>query len=168
MRDIALSIVIFGLLPAIFWRPHIGALLWVWMSMMNPHKLSFGFAYNFPFAAIIAATTLIAMPLSKQKISFPRNPIVVLLFMFVAWMSVTSLFAMGSSEVIYNKWVFVLKIHLMLLVTLMLIRGREQIDQLVWVMVLSIGYFGVKGGVWTVLTGGGDRVFGPPTTMIEG
>lgn len=38
---------------------------------------------------------------------------------------------------------------------------------LIWVIVLSLGYFGVKGGIFTITTGGGFRVWGPPGTFIE-
>jgi len=168
MRDIALTVVVFGLLPFVFYRPHIGALMWAWISLMNPHRLTYGFAFNFPFAQAIAVTTLIALPLSKHRKPFPWGPIPALLILFIGWMSVTSLFAMGDADSILTAWVRVMKIHLMLLVTLMLIRGREQIEQLIWVLVLSIGFYGVKGGAWTVLTGGGERVWGPAGGVIEG
>ena len=52
MRDIALTTVIFGLLPFVFARPWFGILLWTWVGLMNPHKLTFGFAYNLPFAEV--------------------------------------------------------------------------------------------------------------------
>jgi putative inorganic carbon (hco3(-)) transporter len=168
MRDLLVTAIIFGMLPAIFWRPHIGALMWAWVGMMNPHRLTYGFAYDFSFAQSIAITTLIALPFSKHRKPFPWNPISVLMIVFVVWMSVTSLFALANPEKIFNMWSHVAKIHLMLLVTLMLIRGREHIDQLVWVMVVSFGYFGLKGGVFTVLTGGENRVWGAQGSIIEG
>ena len=39
MRDIAVTAVVFGLLPFILWRPHIGILVWTWLGLMNPHRL---------------------------------------------------------------------------------------------------------------------------------
>ena len=33
---------------------------------------------------------------------------------------------------------------------------------MLWVLVISVGWFGVKGGVFTILTGGVHRVYGPP------
>jgi probable O-glycosylation ligase (exosortase A-associated) len=39
---------------------------------------------------------------------------------------------------------------------------------LVWVMALSLGFYGVKGGVFTVLHGGVYRVQGPMNTFIGG
>ena len=169
MRDIALSIFIFGLLPVVLMRPYVGALLWAWIGIMAPHRFAFGFAQTFPFAAIVACTTLFATVMSKeQRKPFPWGPIPVLIILMVAWMSFTSLFAMAPAEEVYDAWIRVVKIHLMLLVTLMLIRGRAHIEQLVWVLVISLGFFGLKGGVWTVLTGGGERVYGPRGGVIEG
>ena len=40
MRDIVLTLVIFGTLPFILWRPHIGVLVWTWIGFMNPHRLT--------------------------------------------------------------------------------------------------------------------------------
>jgi probable O-glycosylation ligase (exosortase A-associated) len=33
---------------------------------------------------------------------------------------------------------------------------------------LSVAFYGIKGGVWTVMTGGGGRVWGPPGGLIQG
>lgn len=166
MRDVILTAVIFGLLPLIFSRPYVGAYMWAWVSMMIPHRLTFGFAYFFPFAQIIAIVTLLATAFSRQRQPIPWHPITVLLVLFVFWMSVTSLFALAPSSEVFDTWIRVVKIHVMLIVTMMLVRGRQQIDWLIWVMVLSIGYYGAKGGVWVILTGGGERVYGPPGGVI--
>jgi putative inorganic carbon (HCO3(-)) transporter len=168
MRDVMVLLIAFGSLPLILWRPHIGALMWVWISMMNPHRLTFGWAYTFPFAMVIAITTLLAMPLSRYRRPFPVTTITVLMVAFVLWMCFTSLFALQPRNVVLDVLVQVLKTQLMLFVTLMLIRGRRQIDQLIWAIVISVGYFGVKGGIWTLFSGGVNLVWGPPGSWIEG
>ena len=58
MRDILITAVVFGILLKVFTHPHYGILLWAWLSYMNPHMLSWGFAYGFPFAFITAVVTL--------------------------------------------------------------------------------------------------------------
>jgi probable O-glycosylation ligase (exosortase A-associated) len=168
VRDIAVFAIVFLSLPIILYRPYVGALMWVWISMMNPHRLTYGMAYDFPFAMIIALTTLLAWLISPQRKPFPLTPISGLMLAFVAWMSVTSLFALQPYSVVFDIWVQVAKTQLMLFITMMLIRGRMQIDRLVWAIVISVGYFGVKGGIWTVLSGGSNRVWGPPGSWIEG
>ncbi|HEU4855481.1 MAG TPA: DUF5935 domain-containing protein, partial [Nitrosospira sp.] len=44
MRDILVTLIVFGALPFVFKRPYIGVLLWVWISVMNPHTQGWGFA----------------------------------------------------------------------------------------------------------------------------
>jgi len=168
MRDILLTIVVLGLLPFILRNPRLGTYVWAWLSMMNPHRAAFGFARSLPFSHLVALSTLVAFLFSRERRPFPLNNITKVYLLFICWMSVTSLFAMNTPELVFERWVFVLKIHLMLLVTMMLIRGREQIERLVWVVTLSIGFYGVKGGVWTVLGGGSGRVWGPTGSMIDG
>jgi putative inorganic carbon (hco3(-)) transporter len=83
------------------------------------------------------------------------------------WMNITTVFALYPEES-YEQWVKVIKIMLMTFVTLMLIKTREHIHLLVCVIVLSLGYYGVKGGIFTVVTGGEDKVWGPEGTFIGG
>lgn len=167
MRDLLITAVVIGLIPFILRSPRLGAYVWAWLSMMNPHRLAYGFARSFPFAYIIALSTLVAFLFSKkERKPFPVNNITVVYLLFIFWMSFTCFFALNMPEIVLDRWVFVLKIHLMLFVTLMLIRGREQIEWLVWVVTASIGFYGVKGGIWTILGGGGGRVWGPEGSMI--
>jgi probable O-glycosylation ligase (exosortase A-associated) len=168
MRSLLVFAIVFASLPLIVYRPYFGALMWVWVSMMNPHRLTFGAAYAFPFAMVVAITTLVATLASSQRKPFPLTPVSLLMVAFVAWMSVTTMFALQPLDAIADVWVQVLKTQLMLFVTMMLIRGRRQIDLLIWAIVISVGYFGVKGGVWTLVTGGANRVWGPPGSWIEG
>ena len=47
------------------------------------------------------------------------------------------------------------------------IQSRKHIELFIWVAVLSIGFYGVKGGLFTLLTGGQHRVWGPPGGFIQ-
>ena len=161
MRDILLTLIIAGLVPFIIRRPELGAYAWAWISMMNPHKLTYGFAQSLPFAQFIAILTMVAFVFSSRKRPLPINGGTILLFCLILWMTTTSFFAINDSQLVWERWIFVIKIHVMLLVTMMLLRGRRQIERLIWVIVFSIGFYGVKGGIWTLATGGGMRVWGP-------
>lgn len=168
MRDIVITLLVAGLLPMILRQPAMGALGWAWISIMNPHKLAYGFAYSLPFAQMIAATTLLSFIFSKQKKPLPMQGGVLLLLGLIVWMTVTSFYAINDSAIVWDRWVFVMKIHVMLLVTLMILRGREQINRLIWVLVVSLGFYGFKGGLFTLATGGGGRVWGPRGGMLGG
>lgn len=168
MRDILITVVVLGLLPFILRSPRFGAYAWAWLSLMNPHRGAFGFARSIPFAQLVALSTLVSFLFSRDRRPFPINSITVTQVLLLVWMSITCLFALNSTEIVLDRWIFVFKIQLMLFVTLMLIRGREQIERLIWVVTLSIGFYGVKGGIWTLMGGGSGRVWGPAGSMIEG
>lgn len=162
MRDILITLIILGLLPFILRSPRLGTYVWVWLSMMIPHRAAFGFARTMPFGQMVAITTLVSFLLSRERRPFPFSSTTVVYIVLVLWMSFTSFFAINTADVVFDRWLFVFKIHVMLFITMMLIRGRQQIEWLVWLVVLSIGIYGIKGGIWTLLTGGGGRVWGPP------
>jgi probable O-glycosylation ligase (exosortase A-associated) len=161
MRDIAISLVIFGSLPFILFRPWIGVLVFAWLSLMTPHKFAFGFAYDFPFAAIVAVVTLIGLVFTKDEVRFEPNAVVCLLVLLPAWTCVTYLFALEQAAGT-DRLIEVLKVFLFVLVSAMVLRTRKHVDRMIWVIVISVGFFGAKGGAFTLLTGGGHRVYGPP------
>ena len=51
---------------------------------------------------------------------------------------------------------------------LMLIDTKQKLDWLIWVIVLSLGFYGVKGGIFTISHGGVHRVQGPADSFIGG
>jgi putative inorganic carbon (HCO3(-)) transporter len=167
VRDIAMFSVVFGALPFMLFHPWIGAMAWTWLSLMNPHRLTWGPAYNFPFAALTAAATLVGLVLTRDRRRLPLTAPVILLMVFTAWMCVTSLFAIYPDK-IGDMFSRVMKIQLMVLVTLALLHTKRQVVIFLWIIVASIGFYGVKGGIFTLLGGGTFIVWGPAGSFIEG
>ena len=160
MRDILVTIIVFALLPRIFKKPYIGVMMWVWISVMNPHTQGWGFATTFPFAAIIGGVTIISLLLTRDPKNLPLTAVTWTLIAFVLWMNVTTATALMPEES-FVQWNKVMKIMLMTFVTLMLVKTKEQVHLLILVIVGSLGYYGVKGGIFTIVTGGTDMVWGP-------
>lgn len=167
MRDLILLLIMAGLLPFILVRPTTGVLVWSWLGYMNPHRLTWGFAYDFPFVMVAAIATLVAMPFSSQPKRMPWSPLTVVWLMWVAWMCITTLVALNPVDA-GPEWERAMKIQLMVLATLLLMGEREHIHRLVWVIALSIGFFGIKGGLFTILHGGNYLVWGPAGSHIMG
>lgn len=166
MRDIVLTALVFGALPFILVRPHLGVLMYIWLSVMNPHRLTWGFAYDLNFASIVAAATLLAVPFAKDVKWPPADPLIVALIAFLVWTGVTTLFALYPGES-YARWETLMKTGLMALLIPALFHTRENLRLLVWVIVMSIAYYSVKGGVFTLVTGGAGKVWGPEGSYIE-
>ncbi|MCK9259471.1 MAG: putative O-glycosylation ligase, exosortase A system-associated [Azoarcus sp.] len=167
MRDLAVTLLFTAGALLALRRPYYGALLWVWIGLMNPHRLGWGFAYTLPFGIAAAAVTVLGMMMVPKDVRWPRGAPVAVLLCFVVWMAATSLNAFHV-ELSLDKYVEVLKVLGMTLVVASLVRTREEILGLLWVIVCSIGFFGVKGGVFTLLTGGSSRVWGPPSSLVNG
>lgn len=160
MRDILIvGIVLAGSIYALR-HPWVGVMLWTWISLMNPHSLTYGFAQSFPVAAIVAVSTLIGLITTKERQSpFDQTPAIWLL-LFLTWICIAYPFSYnvsGSTEMLIK----VLKIDIMIFVTLAILSTRLHIEIFIWVIVGSLAFYGVKGGAFTIITGGNFRVWGP-------
>jgi probable O-glycosylation ligase (exosortase A-associated) len=165
MRDILVFLAIFLPLPVVLARPFLGILLWHWFSLMNPHRFAWGFAYTFPFAVAIGATTLAAWLFSREPKHVPWRAPMILLVLLWAWTCLTTLTAM-SPDLAFEKWEQTSKILLMTVVTAAMLTTANRLRMLVWLTVVSLGFYGVKGGLFALATGGQHRVFGPPDTFM--
>lgn len=166
MRDILITAIVLGALPFAFRHPYIGAYLWTWLSVMNPHRLAWGFAYSAPFAAMAAGATLVGLFFTKDPVRLPRSAPVYVLLAFIAWMLLSTALAIfpGDSLVGLQR---VFKIMLMTLVAMAVLHDKKHIQIFVWINTLSLAFYGIKGGLYTIRTAGGGMVWGPGG-FIEG
>lgn len=166
MRDLVLLVIIGWCFVHTFRRPWIGIMCWTWISIMNPHQLSWSLRGQ-PFAAAIGGATLIGLFITSDRRDYSLNRESITLMLLMAWFTITLPFSMiwDDSFELYKR---VMKIDLMVLVTMVLLHSKRHLMIFVWVNVLSIGFYGVKGGIFTVLTGGSYKVWGPENTYVEG
>lgn len=166
MRDLLLgSIILAGVLYGMR-APWVAILGWTWISMMNPHGYSYHL-YDAPVAMAFALSAFIGMLASGDKKTFVVTRETVVLMLFMTWMCITlpaSLYFDSSFEL----WKRVMKIDLMLLVTMAVLHKRKHLLAFAWVVAGSLAFYGVKGGIFTLATGGGYRVNGPVGGYIEG
>lgn len=167
MRDLAVLLFFSGAALYALRNPYVAALLWTWIGLMNPHRLGWGFAQTLPFALAAALVLLFSILINPKKVQWNFAPPTPLLLLFVAWMGVTTLFAFFVDESL-SRYIFALKVLLMILPIAAVIRTKEQILGFIVVVTGSIAFFGIKGGVFTILSGGTFRVWGPPSSVIEG
>jgi putative inorganic carbon (HCO3(-)) transporter len=166
MRDLVLAPIILWLCLAALRRPWVGIMGWTWLSLMNPHAYAWHLN-TFPVAAAVAGSTLLGLVFTKDRRDFSITKETGVLIAFMCWICITLLFSFnfdGSVEM----WKRVMKIDFMILVSLVLLHSKKHLITFVWIIVASIGYYGVKGGIFTLATGGAHRVWGPTNTFIEG
>lgn len=166
MRDLLITLIVFGSIPFILRRPYIGILMWSWLSYMNPHRLAYGFAYDMPFAQVIAITIFMAFIFNKDRQSIPFSGTVVVWVLFLIWASLTTYFAIYP-DFAAEQYIRIIKIQIFTFLTMALITNQDRINKLIWVIALSIGFYSIKGGIFTIMTGGSFRVWGPAGSFIE-
>lgn len=166
MRDLALLAIIVWCCVQALRRPWIGVLCWTWISLMNPHQLTYRLS-ALPVAAAVGAATLIGLFVTRDRRDFELRREGVMLLVFMTWMCITLPSSFAFDEA-FELWKRVMKIDMMIIVAIVLLHTRRHIEALVWVLVISIGFFGVKGGLFTAATGGNYRVWGPDYSYIQG
>jgi putative inorganic carbon (HCO3(-)) transporter len=166
LRDMLLAVLILWCVVRALKNPWVGILGWTLLSIMNPHRYTWNLD-NMPVAAAVGGATLIGLFLSRDRTTLPITRETVVLIMLMGWFCIT-LPASFYFEASIEQWKKVMKIDLMILVAMMVLHTRKHIMALAWVLTFSIGFYGTKGGIFTLMTGGGDRVWGPAGTYIEG
>lgn len=166
MRDLVILALLAGFTLWGLKRPIVGVLSWTAVSLASPH-VQFGYAAaGWPVATAFAAVVLLGLVTSKQRHNPLEGLAPKLLLAFWVWTCITLPFSMFFDPS-FDLWVRSVKIWGLLFVSMALINTRRQLNAFIWVNVVSIGYYGVKGGLFTVATGGNHRVWGPGG-FIEG
>lgn len=167
MRDFAVAGILAAILPFALRHAFIGVLLWAWVGIMNPHKLAYGFMHNAPVAMVIALVTFLSLLTTRDRIKFDWTAPMIVLAVLVCWMGLTTMFAFFPADSM-SDLIRVLKIQIMTFIAVAVLYKKLHIRLFVWINVLSLGFYGFKGGLYTIVTGGGGRVWGPPGGFIEG
>lgn len=165
MRDVLLTAVVIGAIPFILRSPAIGIMSWMWLGLMNPQRLVWGFAYTLPFSMIVAAATMVGVFVTKEPRQWKGGAAAWVLLALVVWMVVTTPFALVPDRAV-PMLERVLKIQFATFLALLVLHRKEHVLAGVWVIVLSIGFYAVKGGLFTLATLGNYRVWGPPESFI--
>ena len=165
MRDLVLFLGMLYYVPVSLIAPATGLLLWEWCSMMSPQQLVYGFAYGLRFNAVIAATTLFGWLISRERKRFTPDALPWLMLAFFAWATFNMLFA-PYPDFSWPLWDRAIRAFVPVFVTYALLTRKVRIHGMIWTIVISLGFYGVKGGLFTIVTLGGGHVLGPPSSQI--
>ena len=167
MSSYALTAFVFALVPVCILRPWLGILAWYWIGLMNPHRLSWGWSHDMPFAMIIGTATLLGALFAKDRRPIPWSRELVLIAVLLLYFTFTTFFAWAPVDA-WPELEKVAKIIAMTFLATMFIYGRTRIHALLLVVALSVGFYGFKGGIWSILRGGAEQVLGPEQSFMDG
>ena len=166
MRDVIVSLIVIGSLPACFRRPLVGLLMFSLLAYMRLQDLAWGFAryqrWSF-YVAIVAFAGYIASRNRKPVILELRTVLMILLAVMTG---VGLFFANGRGEVEIPPYIEFVKIIAIALFTTAVVQTREHLRMLLWVIAMSFGFYGVKNGLGMILSGGRLTILQGPGGML--
>jgi putative inorganic carbon (hco3(-)) transporter len=168
MRDYVIVGVILACLPVGLVAPYYGMLVYTWLSYMYPYTYAWGFAQTFPMARLTALSA-IAGTILTRKVDFAplRQRELVLMLLLGSVYTLSSAFAFYPQQA-WNQWQEVAKLFVMGVLTAILLTDHQRIRYFLLLVALSLGFYGLKGGIFAILTRGQNLVWGPDNSILAG
>ncbi len=165
MRDALLLAVVAGGLLATLRYPFVGMILWAWFSLLTPHQMAYG-AFGVPLNLVIAATTMLSIILNGEARRFRLDAVTLWFLGFALWLFVSQATSLDpeNSAIYFDRFI---KTLVFAILCIQMANTKLRIHALIWVFVLSIGFFAAKGAAFTLMTLGQYRVQGVPLTILE-
>ena len=165
MRDLLFVAIVLTCALLAVGKPFFGLLSYVAGSLLNLQSMTWGWAQTFPFAQCLAIGTLLGLVFSAKTKRFPKQRELFLLLMLWGFFAITTITAL-EPDLALERLLYTSKILLMVFVSMILIDSPDKLMQLMRVIALSLGFFGLKGGIFALASGGNFMVWGPERSFL--
>lgn len=165
MRDFVVFAVVMGCLPTAFRRPFIGLLLFSWLAYMRPQDLCWSFARGMRFSFYVGLVMVAGWFVNESQVrkfwrlDIRTGLIVALVIVTTVSLSIAQR-SFGDTYVARYFFEFI-KIVVVALFTTGQVDTKRRLRVLLWTICGCLAFYGVKGGVIGVLTGGSPILRGP-------
>ena len=163
MRDLIFAAFFTAYLPLILRYPHIGAMVWAWLSFCSPDEYLYGFMTTLPLSKIVAVVTVAALLLRREG----RRPYIdgmmltMLGFVLVGLVSASAAITpLPLNWEIFSK---ISKIIVLCFVLTSVLTTRRRLQALIVAMTLGLAFNGADEGLKVLVSGGGHHVIGVAT-----
>ncbi|HTF87527.1 MAG TPA: putative O-glycosylation ligase, exosortase A system-associated [Planctomycetota bacterium] len=166
MRDVIFAIIMLSLVPICYRRPFIGLLTFSWLAYMRTQDLCWGFAREQRWSFLIAIVTMLGYSALRPELWFRRNFRCYLMMTLVVLVTIGILIANMWTATQVDRWVEFTKIIAVALFTTAVVQTAAQLRVILWVIALSLGFYGVKDGLVGVLSGMRAEILVGPGGML--
>ena len=167
MRDIVLIIAVCVCAVRAIGNPVFGMLAFLCVAFLNPQSFTWGIGATFPVAMLTAGGTLIGYAIWTESKRIPFRRESALMLAFWVMFGISTIFALYPDRA-FIRLVEISKVLLMVFLSTAILNTQSRLHQLMRVIGLSLGVFALKGGLFVIMSGGGQRVFGPDHTFLAG
>lgn len=167
MRDLFVTLIVLGALPLSFRRPLIGMLFFSVLAYMRLQDLAWGFARFQRWSFYVAIVTVAGYLVARER----HPPVMVIrtwmMVALAALVGVGLMFARGEAPVDPAKYVEYVKIVFIAIFTTCVLRTREHLRMMIWVIAMCFAFYGVKNGVGGIVKMGNVFIQRGPGGMLE-
>ncbi len=164
MRDIYFIIVFLFLVYFAVKRPFLALGLCVWSALFFPNAWLYGFAsvirYNFAFFALAAVSLVFYKSSEKNRNSL--GVVAICVVVFFLWTVLTSLFNNAYPPIVYDILSRFSKVILVSVLLMFVLKKLLHIEFILYMVVLSVGFYSFIEGLKYVASGGGHGISGLP------
>jgi probable O-glycosylation ligase (exosortase A-associated) len=165
MREIVLLAAVAMASMVALRRPSFGFLTFAFLGFVAPQSYTWGFARTFPFSQIVAASTIVGLFTSSERKTLAMHRETLLLILLWAFFGVSTLSALYEAEAL-EQFLLVSKVLLMTVVATLVINTEEKLNSLIRIVGYSLGFYGLKGGLFAIVSGGTLIVWGPEGSFL--
>ena len=167
MRDILVTLIIVGLMPACYRRPFVGLCVFSWLAYMRIQDLTWGFAKEFRWSYYVAILMFAGFMASRERRRwFLPDPRTYAMLGLAVIVGVGVLVSGDFTAQQINRYFEFVKIIAIALFTTAIVTNRERLRILVWIIALSLAFQGVKSGIWGIFHLGQVQILRGPGGML--
>lgn len=154
MRDlffVGFMLFLFGLC---FIRPYLATICYIWIDLLQPQQQSYYLLNSVPISMIAAIGAVLAYLIADKNKQIRINPIQILLFVFIVWITITTSTAVVQ-EAAWIKYSSAWKALGFAIFLPFVLRTRLQIETALLVILFTLCALMFSGAFKTALGGGG-------------
>ncbi len=161
LRTLFIFGVVFITIPLAWRVPFYGLLTFSWLAYMRAQDLTWGIARTARLSYVVAAVMFLGWFVNERR-RFTVMDIRIKLMLAMTLATFVS-FAVAREQNVWiqNRLLEFVKIILIAVFTAGQLTTRYRVKALLWTIALSLGFFGVKGAIFGVLSGGSVIKQGP-------
>ena len=165
MRDIILIVIVLAASLIAIRRPVFGILAFIAFGIINPQGMVWGVGRMIPLAMLTAIGTIVGYVLWTERKTWPLYRETVLLLMLWGTFVISTPFAIYPDRA-SDHLILTSKILLMTFLTMLIINTERRLHLLLKTIGLSLGALALKAGIFVLLTGGSEMVYGPEAGFL--
>src|SRR6185295_9935010 len=143
MRDLIISAVLFGLMPACYRKPFVGLAVFSWLAYMRVQDLTWGFARGMRWSYYVAIVTFAGYLVSRErKRWFVRDPRCYVMMALTVLIGIGIVLSKQPNLKQLDRYLEYGKIVGVALFTTTIVSTKERLRVLLWIIALSFGFFG--------------------------